>query len=107
MFNASIATRDRMSFKSFVYGVLSSTNQAGEFPTESFKETLAILLDVRTGQGTDVHFDMVTSKNRLSQEVEWLKRDDPRRSYEAVNRLRLVLPFLPLPFPMPMNQPGP
>ena len=107
MFNASIATRDRMNFKSFVYGVLSSTNQAGEFPTETFKETLAILLDVRTGQGTDVHFEMITSKNRLSEEVEWLKQDDPQRSYEVVNRLRFIFPFLPLPSPIPMNQPGP
>ena len=48
IFNASIATQDRKNFKSFVYAVLSSFNQAGDPPTDPFKETLAILLDVRT-----------------------------------------------------------
>jgi hypothetical protein len=51
IFNASIATQDRINFKSFVYAVPSSSNQAGDLPTDPFKETLAILLDVRTGQG--------------------------------------------------------
>ena len=78
-----------------------------DLPTDPFKETLAILLDVRTGQGTDVHFDMVTSKNRLSEEVGWLQHDDHQCSYDVVNELHLVFPFLPPPFPIPTNQPGP
>src|SRR6266849_2196962 len=49
IFNADIETRDRMNFKSYVYGVLS--NQMGDLPREDatcFRETLAILLDVET-----------------------------------------------------------
>jgi hypothetical protein len=57
IFNASIgiATQDRINFKSFVYAVLSSSNQAGDLPTDPFKETLAILLDVRVGGTATAH----------------------------------------------------
>ncbi len=111
IFNANTATRDRMNFKSFVYGTLSSPIQAGDFPTKTFKETLAILLDVRTVAGDqeiDVHFDLITSRNRLSEEVGWLQQDDLQRSYAIVDRLRSesMFPFLPPPFPIPINQPA-
>jgi uncharacterized protein DUF6535 len=106
IFNATVPARDRMNFKSFLYGVLS--DQVDNFPTESFKETLATLLDVRTDRGTDVYFDMITSRNRLSEEVEWLQQVDPRRSHAVIVRLcsESMFPFLPLPSPLPMNRPG-
>src|SRR6266478_2658108 len=107
IYNASIVARDRMNFKAFVYGVLS--NQAGDLPIVSFKETLAILLDVRTDRGTDIHFDMITSRNRLSEEVRWLQQGDPQRSNAVVGRLRSesMFPFLPPPLPPPPPPPPP
>jgi hypothetical protein len=102
--NADVEARDRMIFKSFVYGVLS--NQVGDLPTEdatSFRETLAILLDVRT----DPHFDLPSSQNQLSEEVRRIHRDDPQGSHEVVNRLHSVFPLIPPPFPIPMIQSAP
>ena len=102
IYNANIATRDRMNFKSFVYGVLSSSNQAGGLPTESFKETLAILLGVRTSQGTEVYFDMTAFENRLFEELEWLQQDDPQPGYDVVKSLReIALGILVSPSPLP------
>ena len=86
---ADIVMRDRMIFKFFVYGVFS--NQVGDPPTESFKETLAILLDVRN----DTRFDTDNSQNRLSEEVEWIQRQDPHGSRGIVVKLRSMLSFLP------------
>jgi len=103
IFNADVEARDRMNFKSFVHGVFSS--QVDDFPTgdvTSFKETLAILLDVRT----DPHFDLPTSQNQLSEKVRRMQQDDPQGSYEVINRLRLIFPFVPIPFPIPINHPG-
>jgi hypothetical protein len=97
--NADVEARDRMNFKSFVYGVLS--NQAGNLPTEdatSFRETLAILLDVRT----DPHFDSPPSQSRLSAEVARIYEDDPQGSHEVVDRLHSMFSFIPPPFPVPM-----
>jgi hypothetical protein len=102
--NADVETRDRMNFKSYVYGVLS--NQAGDLPTEdatSFKETLAILLDIRS----DPQFDRETSQNQLSEEVGRIRRDDPEGSREVVNRLHSIFPFIPPPFPIPIIQSAP
>ena len=100
--NADIETRDRMNFKSFVYGALS--NQVGDLPTEdatSFRETLAILLDVTA----DPYFDLPSSQNQLSEEVRRIQQDDPQGSLDVVNRLLLMFPFIPL--PVPMNPPSP
>ena len=100
--NADVETRDWMNFKSFVYGVLS--NQVGDLSTEdamSFKETLAILLDVRT----DPHFDSPPSQYQLSEEVRRIQRDDPQGSHDVVNRLLSIFPFIPPPFPVPITQP--
>jgi uncharacterized protein DUF6535 len=102
MLNADVDMRDHINLKSFVYGVLS--NQLVDLPNgdaTSFKETLAILLDVRG----DVHFDTDISRNRLSEEVLRIQQDDPPGSYQVVNRLCSIFPFLPPPFPIPMNQP--
>ena len=55
IFRADVGTRNRMNFKSYIYGVLS--NQVGGLPIKdatSFKETLAILL----GEITNPHFDL-------------------------------------------------
>ena len=57
VYGANADTRNRMNLKSFVYGVLS--NQVGDLPTEdatSFKETLAILLDVENDANFDTNF---------------------------------------------------
>jgi hypothetical protein len=100
--NADVETRDWMNFKSFVYGVLS--NQVEDLSTEdaiSFKETLAILLDVRT----DPHFDSPPSQYQLSEEVRRIQRDDPQGSHDVVNRLLSIFPFIPPPFPVPIIQP--
>jgi hypothetical protein len=102
--NADVETRDRMNFRSYVYGVFSK--QAGDLPTEdatSFKETLAILLDVRS----DPQFDRETSQNRLSDEVGRIHRDDPGGSPEVVVRLHSMFSFIGPPFPVPMTQPAP
>ena len=87
IFDANIVMRDRMNLKSFVYGVFS--NHVDDLPTESFKETLAILL----GLGNDAHFETDNSQNRLSEEVRWIQRQDGSRG--IVDRLRLMFPFLP------------
>jgi Family of unknown function (DUF6535) len=104
--NADVEMRDRMNFKSFVYGVLS--NQVGDLPTEdatSFRETLAILLDSRT----DPHFDLLSSQDQLSEEVRRIYQDDPQGSREVVHRLLSMFPFIhpPLPFPMIQSAPLP
>ena len=103
LLNADFETRDRMNFKSFVCRVLST--KVGDLPTEgatSFKETLAILLNVRT----DPDFDLPSSRNRLSGEVIRLHQDDRRQgSREVVGRLLSMFPFITLPgppFPVPM-----
>jgi hypothetical protein len=90
MYNSNIPKRDRMILKSFVYKVLS--NQDGDLPSKSFKfkETLAILLDVRT----DVSLDMADSRTRLQEAVEWIRQQDPQSSV-VVDKLRSIFPFLP------------
>jgi Family of unknown function (DUF6535) len=102
--NADVETRDRMNFKSFVYGVLS--NQVEDLPTEdatSFKETLAILL----GVGTDRQFDLSSSQNLLSDKVRRIHEDDPQGSHDVVSRLLSMFSFIPPPFPVPIIQPVP
>jgi hypothetical protein len=102
--NADVWTRDRMNFKSFVNGVLS--NQVDNLPTEDatrFRETLAILLDVRT----DPHFDLTLSQNQLSEEVRRIHQNDPQGSREVVLRLLSMFPFIPPPFPVPIIQSAP
>jgi hypothetical protein len=94
--NADDDTKNHSNLKSFVYGVLSS--QVGDLPPEdsmSFKETLAILLDVRKDAHFDTNFDTIDSQNRLSQEVGWIFQDAPQGSREVVNKLRSIFPFLP------------
>ena len=103
VYSANPETKNHMNFKSFVNGVLS--NQEGDLPTEdetSFKETLAILLDV----GSDAHFDTdIPNRQRLSEEVGWMHWDDPEGSGDVVNKLRAMFPFLPEHFPSPQAPP--
>ena len=89
VYNADTVMWDHMNLKSFLYGVFS--NQVGDLPIESFKETLAILLDVRN----DAHFDVDNSQNRLSEEVGWMQRQDPHGSRRIVDKLRSIFSFLP------------
>ena len=94
--DADIVTRDRMNFKSFVYGVLS--NHPGDLPIEdatSFKETLAILLDARYDAHFDTNFYTIISRNRLCEEVGWIQQNYPQGSREVVAKLRSIFPFLP------------
>jgi hypothetical protein len=84
-----------MNLKSFVYGVLS--NQEGDLPTEdatSFKETLAILLNVENNADFHTNFQA-----KLSQEVERIHEDDPEGSGDVVHKLRTMFlaadPFPP------------
>ena len=72
---------DQMNLKSFVYGVLS--NQVGEISTESFKETLAILLDVKN----DTYFD-TNFRSRLTEAVGWIQQHDRQDSRRIVDKLR-------------------
>jgi hypothetical protein len=73
---------DQMNLKSFVYGVLS--NQVGDIPTESFKETLAILLEV---ERTDPYFD-TNFRNRLTEAVGWMQQQDRQDGRRIVDKLR-------------------
>ena len=72
---------DQMNLKSFVYGVLS--NQVGDIPTKSFKETLAILLEVKN----DTHFD-TNFRSRLTEVVGWIQQHDRQDSRRIVDKLR-------------------
>ena len=90
IYDADTDTRHHMNLSSFVYGVLS--DQEGDPPTEdttSFKETLAILLDV----GYDAQFETNNARNRLIEEVEWIRLDNPEGSHEVVNRLQTIFLF--------------
>ena len=83
--------RDRKNLKSFLYGVFSK--QVEGPPVESFKDTLAILLDV----GDD---DFETNfRNRLTEEVVWIRQQDPQGSREILDQLRLMFRYLPPPPP--------
>ena len=79
-------TKNRMNLKSFVNGVLST--QEGDLATQdvaSFKETLAILLDIENDANFDTNF-----QNRLSEEVERIQQDDPESSHDVVYKLRTM-----------------
>ena len=91
MYNSDTPTLDRMIIKSFVYEVLSKLEVDGDLPTETFKETLAILLDV----GTDADFNMIASRNRLQEEIAWIQQHGPEGGH-VVGKLRSIFPFLPL-----------
>ena len=99
IYDADAVTRNHMNLQSFVYGVFS--DQEGDHPAEdttSFKETLAILLDV----GYDAQFETTNARNRLSEEVEWIQLDNLEGSRGVVDKLRSMFPFLltdPLPPP--------
>ena len=98
---ADIVRRDHMNLKSFVYGVLS--DQVGDLPTESFKETLATLLNV----GTDVNLERDHSQICLSDQVRWIQREDPQGCRKVVDQLCSMFPFLPPPPSPPPSTPPP
>ena len=86
VYRADHDTRKRMNLKSFVYGVLSK--QEDDLSTEdalSFKETLAILLDVENNAHFDTNF-----QNRLLEEVERIQQDDPEGNRDVLDKLRTM-----------------
>ena len=96
-------TLNRMNLKSFVYGVLSHQegDREGHLPTEaaaSFKETLAILLDVEYDANLNTNF-----QNRLSEEVGRIHQDDPEGTDDVVDKLRTMF-YLSIPSPQPSLQ---
>ena len=95
VYHADHDTRKRMNLKSFVYGVLSK--QEDDLSTEdalSFKETLAILLDVENNAHFDTNF-----QNRLLEEVKRIQQDDPKGNRDVLDKLRTMFlaadPFFP------------
>ncbi|KAH9989253.1 hypothetical protein BJV77DRAFT_1185869 [Russula vinacea] len=98
-------TQNHMNFKSFVYGVLS--RQEGDLPTEdekSFKETLAILLDIES----DAAFHRKRFLRLLSAEVVWIRDRDPQGSGEVIRKLHSIfIPEAPLPHHASMHGPSP
>jgi hypothetical protein len=85
--NITVTVRDQMNFISFVYGALPNypSHLSSEDAT-SFKETLAILLDVRTD---------FTAKNwamRLSEEIVRIHQYYPEGARGASDRLKLMFP---------------
>ena len=88
-----VATRDRMNLKSFVNGVLADHKH--DIPAEdatSFKETLAILLDVQIDVNIDTN---IIFRNRLSAELQRMREGDSAISNDVVNKLHSMFPFLP------------
>jgi hypothetical protein len=104
---ASFATRDHMNIKAFMYRVLSN-QVVDDLPPEdtmSFKETLAILLNIVD----DADFDTDNSQNLLSEEVRWIQQVDPQGSHDVVAKLHLMFPFLataPHPPQTPLHVPS-
>ncbi len=92
---------DLMNLKSFVYGVFS--DQEGDLPAEdatSFKETLAILLDVQP----DVRFHTNELRNQLSAKVQEINWDGPQGAH-VVGKLCDMFPFLAAADPPHPNAP--
>ena len=82
-----------MNVGSFVYGVISNP-VGGPPPNESFKKTLAILLDVTD---FDDNFDLIPSQDKLTEAVQWMYDDNPQRSREIFDKLNPIFRFLPHP----------
>jgi hypothetical protein len=98
IYDADSNMKRHMNLKSFVYGVLSESTQVADLATEdamSFKETLAMLLDLENNGDFDTNF-----QTRLSQEVDWIHQNDPEHSDDVVFKLRMMF-HLPIPFPHP------
>jgi hypothetical protein len=88
VYDADPDMRNRMNLKSFARGVFS--NQVGDLPTEdatSFKETLAILLDLDVEN--DANFD-TNFQTRLSEVVNRIHEDDTEDSGDVVHKLRTM-----------------
>ena len=93
IYGADVVTRDRMNLKSFVCGVLS--NQVGDLLIEMLRLSRKHSR-FSWVQDTMPHFDTITSRNRLSEEVGWIQQIYPQGSREeVVTKLRLIFPFLP------------
>jgi uncharacterized protein DUF6535 len=88
--NPYVARLDHINLRSFVYRVLS--NQVGDLPTEdvtSFKETLAILLDVRTDDRIDTNI-----QSRLPAEVQRMREGPSAITDDVVDKLCSIFPYL-------------
>ena len=104
IYNAEIATRNPMNLSSFIYEVFSY--RVDRLSTEDalcFKETLAILLDVPSGD----HFDTNIFRDRLSEELGWIQRyldaRDLQSSRQVIDRLISMFSLSPI----SMNQHAP
>jgi hypothetical protein len=85
---------DQIIFKSFVFGALP--NNAIHLSVEdatSFKETLAILLDIRTNIR---NFTTRDWQIRLSEEAGRIQQYDPNGAREVLHRLHSVFPAPPV-----------
>ena len=95
---ANMRMLDWMNLESFVYGVYDP-------PTEPFKETLAILLDVKT----DANFD-ANLRSRFTEEVGWIQQEGRQDSRGIADKLRSIFPRIFLPpdsGPTPNTMPTP
>ncbi len=93
IYNAEVVVRDQMNLNSFVYIVLSGQDDLSTEDALCFKKTLAILLDVRT----DPHFASIISRDRLSAEVRRMQEGGSAITYDVVDKLRSIFPFLKIP----------
>jgi uncharacterized protein DUF6535 len=92
IFDTDVKTLDHFNLKSFVSGVLSK--QVEHLPIEdaiSFKETLAILLGVRSNACFDTKSEF---QSRLSAEFRRMREDVPVITDDVVDKLHSMFPFL-------------
>jgi hypothetical protein len=91
VYDANSDIRNRMNLHSFACGVLPIQDGDSTQDAASFKETLAILLDL--DEESDANFE-TNFRNRLSDEVQQIHRDDPEGNGDVVNNLCTMFPFL-------------
>jgi hypothetical protein len=85
IFNSSIAVRDHMNLRAFVYGVLSG--QQGDLAAKhatSFTETLAILMDL----GNQRPFDGPKFQGELHKLIQEVEQETTGSSAEVAGKLR-------------------
>jgi hypothetical protein len=86
-----VTLRDQMNFKSFVCGALPNyANHLSIEDARPFKETLAILLDIRA----DSLIFTPDWQTRLSEEVGRIQQYDPEGGREVFDRLHSMFPSL-------------
>ena len=96
---ASVTVRDQMNLKAFVIGVLS--HPQSNFSTMDvtlFNETLAILLNERTGDQNGHYSAAADWRNQLFEEIERIRQYDPEGGRDVFDILHSVFPSLVTPF---------